>query len=71
MKLMHDTNATGAQGAGMESGVVVLARRTMERMGSWLASATRPARGTGLSLGSARRTDPQPFADTEASWHHL
>jgi hypothetical protein len=55
----------------MESGVVVLARRTMERMGSWLASATRPARGTGLSLGSARRTDPQPFADTEASWHHL
>jgi hypothetical protein len=70
MKLMHDTNATGAQGAGMDSGVVALARRTIERMGGWLASATRPARGAGMSPGSGR-TDPPPFADTEASWHHL
>jgi hypothetical protein len=71
MKLLHDTNATGAQGAGMERGVVALARRTIEGMGLWLAGATRPARGAGTSPGSARRTDPPPFADTEASWHHL
>jgi hypothetical protein len=71
MKLMHDSNATGAQGAGMESSMAALARRTIERMGLWLASATRPARGAGMSPGFARRTDPPPFADTEASWHHL
>jgi hypothetical protein len=55
----------------MERGVVALVRRTIKRMGLALASAARPARGAGMSLGFARRIDPPPFADTEASWHHL
>lgn len=71
MKLMQDTNPTEARGPGLQSGAVALARRAIGRMGLALAGATRAARGTGVSPGLARRTDAPPFADTEASWHHL
>jgi hypothetical protein len=71
MKLMQDTNAPGAQGTWLEGGVVALAQRTIGRMGLALAGATRAARGAGMAPGCARRTDPPPFADTEAGWHHL
>lgn len=71
MKLLHEKYATRAQGIWLESGVVALARRTIERMGQALTSTRHPARGVEMSPEAARRTDPLPFADTEASWHHL
>ena len=71
MKTMHATHATGAEGALTESGMVALVRGRIKRIGLALARASRPARGAGMSLGSARRTDLPPFADTEASWHPL
>ncbi len=71
MKLMHDTNVPGTQGTWLECGVVALGQRTIGRMGLALAGATRAVRGAGMVPGHARRTDPPPFADTEASWHHL
>ncbi len=71
MKLMQDTNPPEARGAWLQGGTVALVRRAIERMGLALAGATRAARGTGVAPGLARRTDAPPFADTEASWHHL
>lgn len=71
MKPMHETHATGAQWAWLESGVVVLARRAIRRMSQALAGAAHPAPGARASAGCVRRAEPPPFADTQASWHHL